>query len=139
MPQEKYSCMSALEEETLVDDLLCEPHNLSGSLKEERNNLIKSMKNFVDINALVARCCWKDSGGEMEGEAFMEECIALQEGMAKMKENYMNLLSDRDHLLMMVEMYHSALKKEEEESDRLTHELDITNNSLKTTKISLQE
>ena len=51
----------------------------------------------------------------------------------------MNLLSSRDHLLMMAEMYHSALKKEEEESGRLTHELEITSNSLKSTQISLQE
>ena len=36
-------------------------------------------------------------------------------------------------------MYHSALKKEEEEYDRLTHELEITSNSLKSTKRSLQE
>ena len=51
----------------------------------------------------------------------------------------MNLLSDRDHLLMMVEMYHSALKKEEEESDMLTHESEIASNSLKSTQRSLQE
>ena len=63
--------MSALEEETLVEDLLCEPHNLSGSLKEDRKKLMESMKNFVDINALVERCCWRASGGDMEGEAFL--------------------------------------------------------------------
>ena len=45
----------------------------------------------------------------------MGECIALKEGISKMKENYMNLLYNRYHLLMMTEMYHSALKKEEEE------------------------
>ena len=56
-----------------------------------------------------------------------------------MKEIYVNLLSDRDHLLMMAEIYHSALKKEEEESDRLTHELNITCNSLKRTQRSLRE
>ena len=61
-----------------MEDLLCEPHNLSGSLKEDRNKLMEAMKTFVDINALVARCCWKASGGEMEGEAFMEECIAMK-------------------------------------------------------------
>ena len=53
--------------------------------------------------------------------------------MSMMKESYVNLLSDRYHLLMMADMYHSALKKEEEESDRLTHELEITSNSLKRT------
>ena len=47
-------------------------------IKEDRKNLREAMKNFVDINALVARCCWKASGEEMDGEAFLEECIALK-------------------------------------------------------------
>ena len=76
-----------LEEENLVEDLLCEPQNLSGSIKEDKKKLMEAMKNFVDINALVERCCWQASGGDMEGEAFLEECIALKEGMAKMKES----------------------------------------------------
>ena len=75
----------------------------------------------------------------MEGEAFLEECIALKEGMSKMREIYMNLLSDRDHLLMMDEMYHSALKKEEEESERLANKLEITSDLLKSTQRFLQE
>ena len=45
------------EEETLVEDLLGEPHNLSRSLKEDKKTLMEAIKNFVDINALVARCC----------------------------------------------------------------------------------
>ena len=75
----------------------------------------------------------------MEGEAFLEECITRKEGMAKMKERYVKLLSDRDNLFMVAEMYHSALKKEEEESDRLNHEFEITSNSLKITPRSIQE
>ena len=74
-----------LEEEILVEDILGETHHLSGSLKEDRKNLREAMKNFVDINALVARCCWQAYGGDMEGEAFLEECIALKEGMEKIK------------------------------------------------------
>ena len=38
---------------TLVEDLICEPHHLSGSLKEDREKLMEVMKNFVDTNALV--------------------------------------------------------------------------------------
>ena len=64
-----------------MEDLLYEIHHLIGSLKEDREKLMEAMNNFVEINALVARCCWKYSGGEMEGESFMEECIALKEGM----------------------------------------------------------
>ena len=69
----------------------------------------------------------------------MGECIALKEGMEKMKENYMNLLYNRYHLLMMTEMYHSALKKEEEESKRLAKKLEITSDLLKSTQRFLQD
>ena len=58
--------------------------------------------------------------------------------MAKMKENYMNLLSDIDHILIMDEMYHSALKKEEEESEKLAIKLKITSELLKITQRFLQ-
>ena len=56
-----------LEEEILVEDILGETHHLSGSLKEDRKKLRAAMKNIVDINALVERCCWKASSGDMEG------------------------------------------------------------------------
>ena len=128
-----------LEEETLVEDILGEPHHFIRSLKEDRKKLRASMENFVDINALLARCCWKASGGEMEGESLMEECIALKEGMENIKEKYMNLLSNKYHLLMMDEMNHSALKKEEEELKRLNSKLEITSNSMKRTHRALQE
>ena len=36
-----------------------------------------------------------------------------------MRERYMNILLDIDHLLTMAEMYHYAFKKEVEESERL--------------------
>ena len=112
-------------------------HHLSGSLKEDKKNLREAMKNFVDINALVARCCWKASVGEMEGEYFLEDFLALKEGMAKMKERYMNLIYDREYILMVAEMYHSALKKEEEKSENITNKLEITSNLLKSTQRSL--
>ena len=73
------------------------------------------MKNVFDINALVERCCWKDSGGDMEGKSFLEDCVALKEIISKMKQRYMKLLSDRDHLLVVAKIYHCAFKKEEED------------------------
>ena len=51
-----------LEEENMVENILCEPHNLSGLLKEDRENFMATMNNLADINALVERCCWKASG-----------------------------------------------------------------------------
>ena len=78
-----------------MEDIICEPHHINGPLKEDREKFMAAMDNVVDINSLVARCCWKAFGGDMEGEPFLEECIALKEGMAKMKESYINLISDR--------------------------------------------
>ena len=63
----------------------------------------------------------------------MEEFIALKERVVNMKDSYKNLLLYRYNLLTMDEMHHSALKKEEEESERLTSKLEITTNSLKST------
>ena len=51
----------------------------------------------------------------------------------------MNLLSNRDHLLMVAQMYHCALNKEEEESERLHSEWNATCDSLKITQEVLQQ
>ena len=67
-----------LGEETLMDDILGEPHHLSGPLKEDREIVMETMDDLADINALVARCCWKYYGGEIEGESFLEDCIELK-------------------------------------------------------------
>ena len=51
----------------------------------------------------------------------------------------MNLLSDRDNIFMMAEMYHSALNKEEKELERLANKLEMTSDLLKRTQRFLQE
>ena len=73
---------------------------------------MESMNNLVDINALVTRCCWKAYVGDLEGEAFLEECIALKEGISKIKESYVNLLCNIDNLFMVAGMYHCKFKRE---------------------------
>ena len=56
-----------------------------------------------------------------------------------MKVSYTHLLSDRDHLLNLAGIYSDALKKKEEEVDRLSHELEDTRNSLVCTQLALQD
>jgi hypothetical protein len=46
---------------------------------------------------------------------------------------------DRDYLLEVGEMYHRALREQELEVDRLTHELESTRGFLKGTQTTLQE
>ena len=111
----------------------------SGSVKEDKETFMGAMNNFVDTNSMVERCCWKASRGELEKEEFMEEFIALKEGMVKMKERYTNLQYDRYHLLMVDELYQCAFKKETEESKRLHRKWEATYDSLKRTQGALQE
>ena len=68
-PCHKKDCLMCepLEGENLVEDLICEPPHLSGSIKDDRDNLMESMNNFVYTNALATICCWKASVRELEG------------------------------------------------------------------------
>jgi chromosome segregation ATPase len=73
------------------------------------------------------------------GEPPLVDFHALREAVVVMKSNYLHLLSDRDHLLMLGEMYHDVLKGKEEEVDRFNQELENTHDSLKRTQKALQE
>lgn len=55
-----------------------------------------------------------------------------------MKSNYLHL-SDCDHLLNLVEIYSDALRRKEDEVDKLSHELKVSSDSLTSTQIALQE
>ena len=77
-----------LEGVKIMEDLLCDPHHLIGSLNEDKYKLMEAMNKFVETNTLVTRCCWKYSRGEQEGESFLEEFMALKYVVFKMKESY---------------------------------------------------
>ena len=75
----------------------------------------------------------------MGGEPPLGDFHVLIEAMVLMKSNYLHLLFDRDHLLMLGEMYHDVLKGKEEEVDIFTQELENTHDSLKRTQKALEE
>ena len=75
----------------------------------------------------------------MEGEYFLEEYIEIKECMSKIKYIYVNLLSDRDHLLMVAEMSHCALERETQEFERIHSKWEAIYDSLKITKEYIQE
>jgi septal ring factor EnvC (AmiA/AmiB activator) len=56
-----------------------------------------------------------------------------------MRVDYQQLLMNRDYLLEVGEMYHRALREQEVEVDRLTHELVRTQRFLEGTQKTLQE
>ena len=56
-----------------------------------------------------------------------------------MRADYEQLLRDRDYLLEVGEMYHRALREQEVEVDRLTHELVRTRRFSEGIETTLQE
>jgi hypothetical protein len=69
----------------------------------------------------------------------MDDFHTLRERVTMMRADYQQLLMDRDYLLEVGKMYHRALRKQELEVDRLTHELESTRGFLKGTQVALQE
>jgi hypothetical protein len=55
------------------------------------------------------------------------------------RTDYQQLLTDRDYLLRVGEMYHEALREQELEMDRLSQELESTRGLLRGTQTALQE
>jgi hypothetical protein len=77
--------------------------------------------------------------GSSDGGFSMDDFHTLRERVSGMRIDYQQLVTDRDYLLRMGEMYHEALREQESKLDRLTHELESTRGFLRGTKIALQE
>jgi hypothetical protein len=69
----------------------------------------------------------------------MDDFHTLRERVSVMRTDYQQLLTDRDYLLRVGEMYHEALREQELEMDRLTQELESTRGFLRGTQTALQE
>ena len=131
--------MELKEEDHFVKNILCDPHHLGGPLKEGEERIVAAKELFVDANVLVSRCCWRDSEERLEAEYFLGYFETLKEVVDKMKESYMNFLSDRNHLLEVTKIYHHALRREEYEEKRLVNDLGDAYVSLERTQKTLQE
>jgi hypothetical protein len=94
-----------------------------------------------DMHALMANYCWRASvahGSSDEGFA-IDDFHTLREKVSMMRTDYRQLLTDRDYLLGIGDMYHRALREQELEVDRLTQELESTRGFLRGTQTTLQE
>jgi hypothetical protein len=56
----------------------------------------------------------------------MDDFHTLRERVSMMRTNYQQLLTDKDYLLGIGELYHRALRGQELEVYRLTRELEST-------------
>jgi hypothetical protein len=94
-----------------------------------------------DMHALMGDYFWRASvahGSSDEGFS-MDDFHTLRERVLMMRTDYQQLLTDRDYLLRIDEMYHEALREKELEVDRLTQELESTQGFLRGPQIALQE
>jgi hypothetical protein len=98
---------------------------------------------FDDTHKIMETCFWKEeplgTQKNFEGEISLADFQALKEALVVMKSNCVHLLSDKDRLLILDEIYFDALKVKEEEVDNLAHGLKVTKDSLKSTQMALQE
>jgi hypothetical protein len=84
--------------------------------------IMETTRHFDDTHSLVADYYWRASvahGSANEGFV-MDYLHTLRERMSMMRTDYQQLLTDKDYLLGIDEMYHRALREQELEVDRLT-------------------
>jgi hypothetical protein len=118
-----------------------ESHHLATQLRVTEDMIMTTTRSD-DMHTLMADYYWRASvthGSSDEGFS-MVDFHTLRERVFVMRIDYQQLLTDRDYLLRMGEMYHEVLMREHElEVDRLTHELESTQGFLRGTQTTLQE
>jgi hypothetical protein len=118
-----------------------ESRHLAGQLRVNEDMIMTATRHFDDTHAVVVDYCWRASvahGSKDEGFT-MDNLHTLRERVSMMRTDYQQLLIDREYLLGIGEMYHRALREQELEVDRLTHELESTHGFLRGTQTTLQE
>jgi hypothetical protein len=89
-----------------------ESHHLAGQLRVSEDMIMAATRRSDDMHALMADYCWRASvahGSSDEGFS-MDDFHTLRERVSMMRTDYQQLLTDRDYLLRIGEMYHEALE-----------------------------
>jgi hypothetical protein len=118
-----------------------ESHHLAAQLRVSEAMIRAATRRIDDMHAVMADYCWRASvaQGSSDGGFSMDDFHTLRERVSMMRTDYQQLLTDRDYLLGIGEMYHEALREQELEMDRLTQELESTRGFLRGTQTTLQE
>jgi hypothetical protein len=118
-----------------------EPHHLAAQLRASEAMIMVAARHIDDMQALMDDCCWRASmAHDSLDEAFsIGDFHTLLERMSVMRSDFQKLLTDRDYLLVMSEMYYRALREQVLEMVRLTQELGSTRGFLGGTQTTPQE
>jgi hypothetical protein len=98
-----------------------ESHHLAGQLRVSEAMIMAATRHLDDTHALMANYCGRAlvAHGSSDGGFAMDDFHTLRERVSMMRTDYQQLLTDRDYLLGIGEMYHRALREQELEVDRL--------------------
>jgi hypothetical protein len=118
-----------------------ESHHLAAQLRVSEAMIMAATRRIDDMHAVMADYCWRASvaQGSSDGGFSMDDFHTLRKRVSMMRTDYQQLLTDRDYLLGIGELYHRALRGQELEVDRLTQELESTRGFLRGTQTTLQE
>lgn len=107
-------------------------HHLAGQLKVNDDMIATALEHFDVARQMLATFGWSTPETYEHGDSSLSlaEFHALRAAIGIMKQNYLQLLADRDYLLEWDCTCYDALKGKEEEVDELTHELEVTMDSL---------
>jgi hypothetical protein len=116
-------------------------HHLAAQLRVSEAMIMVATRHIDDMYAVMENYYWRApvAYGSSDGGFSMDNFHTLWVRVSVMRTNYQQLLTDRDYLLRVGEMYHEALREQELEMDRLTEELERTQELLKGTQTALQE
>jgi hypothetical protein len=118
-----------------------ELHHLAAQLGVSEAMIRAATRRIDDMHAVMADYDWRASvaQGSSDGGFSMDDFHTLRERVSVMRTDYQQLMTDRDYLLRVGEMYHEALREQELEMDRLSQELESTRGFLRGTQTALQE
>jgi hypothetical protein len=96
-----------------------ESHHLASHLRVSEDMIMAATRRSDDMHALMVDYCWRASvthGSLYEGIS-MDDFHTLRERIYVMRTDYQQLLTNRDYLLRIGEMYHKALREQELDMD----------------------
>jgi hypothetical protein len=115
--------------------------HLTGQFRVSEDMIMAATRCIDDTHALVGGYCWRASIAHDSSDRGLaiDDLHTLIERVILMRADYQWLLMDKYYLLEVGEMYHRALREQEVEVDRLTHELVSTRGFLEGTQTTFQE
>ena len=102
-----------------------EPIFLEGSLSMDENKIQEALNILHGTHDLVSKKFWS-----MEEKYSMEDIEKIQKAISNIKGNFFNVLSNRDYLIELVHLYHGLTLNNVEDNDKLSNELEFTENAL---------